>query len=162
MPDIAEIFQRIYPARYALRALRYFTAITRGFRDREQKKLARFLREVAPLDDFTEAQVVEWLKTKAGAIGTYPYKTGDLSEYRALLQAIPPELLTRTRDYALLIARGSGRKQLSDEFRTRVEIEFTRLEPLADMPRRFDGSVDLYGEGPEGPYADVRGPTSEG
>lgn len=153
MADLNDIGKLIQPSRAALDALRYFVAMTRGFRDREQKKLARFLLEVSPLEDFSEAQVVEWLKTKAGYVSAADYRDEDTSTYRHLLRAIPSELQAKALNCALDLARGSGRRRLSDEFRARVEIEFTALEPMDDMPRRYDGSADLYGDGPEDPLA---------
>lgn len=152
MTHSSEIAERIQPARNALDALRYFVAMTRGFRDREQKKLARFLREVAPLSDFSEAEVVAWLKTKAGYVSAADYRDGDTSRYRELLRAIPHDLQAPTLRCALDLARGSGRRRLSDEFRSRVEIEFTAMEPMDEMPRLHDGSADLYGDGPEDPF----------
>lgn len=115
----------IAEAKPALDALRFFTATTRGFRDKEQTKLAAFLREVSSLDGYSLDEVKEWLKTKAGFVDTYDYRRGDVSGYKDLLQKIPASLLLRTRDYAMTIAGGSGRRPLSEEMRKRIELEFS-------------------------------------
>lgn len=125
--------------RPALDALRFYVATTRGFRDREQTRLAAFLKDVAEaeLRDFAPEEVKEWLKTKVGWVDTSDYRRGDTSGYLALLQAIPPQLLTRTKDYAYLIAKGSGRKPLSDEAITRIEQEFS-ASPIVTAPPSED------------------------
>lgn len=128
-----EIATRIAPHRDALNALRFFTATTRGFRDREQRNLAAFLREVAPLGDMPGEAVVEWLKTKAGWIDTSAYRRGDVSGYEALLRKIPAEQLQRTADYARLVAAGSGRRRIPEEWETRIQREFAH-EPVVLPP----------------------------
>lgn len=136
MTDITEIKQRIAAVRPALDALRFYTATTRGFRDREQARLALFLKDVAEVElrDYAPDQVKEWLKTKAGWIDTSDYRGGDTSGYLALLCAIPPHLLTRTKDYAYLIAQGSGRRILSEEAIGRIEQEFSPTPVVVPPP----------------------------
>jgi hypothetical protein len=134
---IAEIIADVRPA---LDALRFFTATTRGFRDKEQSKLVAFLKELCPLDDYSAEEVHTWLKTKAGYVDTFDYRHGDTNQYLELLQRIPAHLLIRTRDYAMLIAAGSGRKPLSDELRGRITAEFSESPvvlppPVDDSPR---------------------------
>lgn len=133
MGDINDVATRISSIRPALDALRFFTATTRGFRQKEQEKLARFLTEVADLREIPAADVLEWLKTKADWIDTWDYRQGDTTKYLLRLQRIPPHLLVRTRDYAALIAGGSGRRPLSDEMRARIEMEFAE-QPVALPP----------------------------
>ena len=145
MTDITEIKQRIAEVRPALDALRFYTATTRGFRDREQTRLALFLKDVAEaeLRDYTPDQVKEWLKTKAGWIDTSDYRGGDTSGYLALLCAIPPHLLTRTKDYAYLIARGSGRRVLSEEVGSRIEPEFSPTPVVVPPPEDDESSLGI-------------------
>ncbi|MGB3832209.1 MAG: hypothetical protein WA975_10125 [Mesorhizobium sp.] len=99
----APIKEAIAPAKLALDALRFFTATTRGFRDKEQVKLAAFLRETCNLESYSSDEIKDWLKTKAGFVSTFDYRRGDVSEYLALLQKIPANLLVRTRDYAWVL-----------------------------------------------------------
>lgn len=139
MGDINDVADRIRTIRPALDALRFFTATTRGFRQQEQLKLAKFLTELADLRDIPAADVVEWLKTKAGWIDTFDYRQGDTSAYLCLLQRIPPTLLVRTRDYAMLIAGGSGRRPISDELRTRIDMEFAERPVALPPPFASDG-----------------------
>lgn len=117
----------IEPVRPALDALRFFTATTRGFNQREQQKLATFLIEVGPdeLRDYSKEALVEWLTTRAGYVSTLDYRHGDVAEYLQLLDAIPEHLIAATRTHAYLIAMGSGRRPISDEIRSRIELEFT-------------------------------------
>lgn len=135
------IVEIIATARPALDALRFFTATVRGFRDKEQTKLAAFLKEVCPLDEYSSDEVKEWLKTKAGYVDTSDYRSGDTSHYIKLLQGIPATLLLRTKDYAVQIAGGSGRRPLSDELRERITVEFSE-NPTA-VPPPADNSPDL-------------------
>lgn len=143
MNDINEITYRIAAVRPALDALRFYTATTRGFRDREQGRLAEFLKDVAEaeLRDYTPDEVKQWLKTKAGWINTYDYRHGDTSIYQALLEAIPPELLARTKDYVYLIAKGSGRRQIDDAMRARIEAEFSATPCVAPPPPPEDDEL---------------------
>ncbi len=134
--SIEEIISKVKPA---LDALRFFTATTRGFRDKEQEKLTRFLKELCKLEAYTADEVKHWLKTKAGFVDTYDYRHGNVSSYLLLLQEIPSNLLVRTRDYAYLIASGSGRKLMADEIRVRIESEFTEL-PIVVPPLLDDDS----------------------
>lgn len=136
MPEISEIPARIAHVLPALRALRFYTATTRGFREREQVKLARFLKDVAEreLQDFSPDQVKEWLKTKAGWVDTSDYRRGDTTPYLALLQAIPATLVERTRDYAMLIAAGSGRKPRDPNEVARIESEFSPAPHVIQPP----------------------------
>lgn len=125
-------------ARPSLQALRYFVATTRGFRRREQERLAQFLFEVCSLSEFTREEVVSWLQTRAGYIDTYAYRSGDASEYVELLQAIPSHHLARTKDYARLLAVGSGRKALDPSWARRIELEFA-LDPIVEPPPATSG-----------------------
>jgi hypothetical protein len=135
------IVESIAAARPALDALRFFTATTRGFRDKEQTKLAAFLKEVCPLDEYSSEEVKEWLKTKAGYVDTSDYRRGDTSHYLKLLQSIPATLLVRTQDYAVHISGGSGRRPLSDELRERIAVEFSE-HPVV-VPPPMDDSPTL-------------------
>jgi hypothetical protein len=132
----------IAEARPALASLRFFTATTRGFRDKEQAKLAAFLKEICALDGYSTEEVMGWLKTKAGFVDTSDYRRGDVSQYLQLLQRIPSHLLVRTRDYAALIAGGSGRRPLSDQLRERIASEFSE-NPVAVPPPVDDEAVEL-------------------
>lgn len=127
----------IAEAKPALDALRFFTATTRGFRDKEQIKLAAFLRETCKLEQYTPDEVKDWLKTKAGFVDTSDYRRGDFAGYLSLLRRIPANLVDRTRDYATTIAGGSGRRPLSDELRERVNSEFSE-NPVVSPPASDD------------------------
>lgn len=119
------ISEIITDARPALAALRFYTATTRGLGDREQVKLAAFLKEICELDSYTSDEVKQWLKTQAGYVQTFDYRHGDVSGYLSLLQGIPAHLLVRTRDYATLIARGTGRRPISEAILERIASEFS-------------------------------------
>lgn len=128
---IAEIIAEAMPA---LNALRFFTATTRGFREQEQAKLTAFLREVCQLEDYTAEEIKHWLKTKAGHVDVYDYRRGDVTQYANLLKQIPSSYLVRTRDYAMLIAGGSGRRNLSDQLRNRISSEFSASPTVIPPP----------------------------
>lgn len=125
--EYAVIGQLIGRVRPALDALRYYVAITRGFRDREQARLALFLKDVAEeeLRDFTPLQIKEWLKTGAGWVETYGGTPHRLEAYMEFLRAIPPDLLQRTKEYAQLIASGSGRRPVPVDELERLASEFS-------------------------------------
>lgn len=132
---IAEI---IADAKPALAALRFFTATTRGFRDREQSKLTAYLMEICKLDSYSKEEVKAWLKTKAGYVDTVDYRRGDTSGYLQLLRNIPAHLLVRTREYATFIAGGSGRQPLSDQMRARITSEFSETPVVVPPPPQDD------------------------
>lgn len=146
--SIEEIISEVKPA---LDALRFFTATTRGFRDKEQEKLSSFLRERCKLDAYTSDEIKNWLKTKAGYVDTFDYRRGDVSSYLALLKKIPTNLLVRTRDYALLIAGGSGRNPIGDKLRIRIESEFSEhpivVPPPLDDESELSVQISLDGVG---------------
>lgn len=137
---ISEIIAEAMPA---LNALRFFTATTRGFRDQEQTKLTAFLREVCQLEDYTAEEIMHWLKTKAGYVDIYDYRRGDVTQYATLLKEIPSRYLVRTRDYAMLIALGSGRKPLSDQLRERISAEFSEFPVIAPIAVEMKSELEL-------------------
>lgn len=140
MSKHSEIEQHIAAVRPALDALRFFTATTRGFRDVEQEKLARFLKEVAEheLKELTLDDIKHWLKNSAGWINTMDYRRGDTREYLKLLQGIPPHLLTRTKDYATFIAASGRMTPAKEAIRMRIEQEFCE-NPVPVEPPPYDG-----------------------
>jgi len=106
-----------------IKALKFFSLSTRGFRLRERTKVVKFIQEVAHVTDYSEDEVGEWVY-RLWCADVYAYLDGDSTEYLELLLSIPTTLLARCRDYALLIARGSGRKPLNADWAARIDAEF--------------------------------------
>lgn len=107
----------------AIKALKFFTLTTRGFSKREKDRVADFVREVADVSSYAKEDQENWLN-KLCCGDLYAYRDGDTTEYTETLKAIPHEFLARCRDYALLIARGSGRKPVDPAWVERIETEF--------------------------------------
>ena len=122
---------RVLPA---IKALKFFTLSTRGFAKREMERVAGFVREIANVTSRSKEEFEVWLyKLWCGDL--YAYRDGDTTEYTETLKAIPRELLPRCRDYALLIARGSGRKPADPAWIERIEAEFSEV-PRVKKPRK--------------------------
>lgn len=120
----------------AIKALKFFTLSTRGFAKREKERVADFVREVADVARYTKEELEEWLyKLWCGDL--YAYRDGDTTEYTETLKAIPREFLPRCRDYALLIARGSGRNPVDPAWVERTETEFCNV-PNVKKPQKSE------------------------
>jgi hypothetical protein len=107
----------------AIKALKFFTLSTRGFSKRERNLVADFVREITDVRGYAQEEQENWLN-KLWCGDLYAYRDGDTTEYTETLKAIPREFLVRCRDYALLIARGSGRKPVDPAWLERIETEF--------------------------------------
>lgn len=109
----------------AIKALKFFTLTTRGFRKRERERVLKFAQEVCDLSAYSSDEISAWLQGLwCGAI--YEYARGATDEYKNLLDTIPPHLVDRCRDYALWIAKGSGRKEPERHWMDRIASEFSR------------------------------------
>lgn len=118
----------------AIKALKFFTLSTRGFRQRERDRVTQFVQEVADLRAYSKEEIGEWVyKLWCGDL--YTYRDGDTTEYTETLQNIPSALLNRCRDYALLIARGSGRKPVDPIWVERIETEFNPAPQVKSQRR---------------------------
>lgn len=124
----------VWRALPAIRALKFFSLSTRGFAKRERQRLADFVREVADVTAYSKEELEEWLyKLWCGDL--YAYRDGDTGEYAETLKAIPRELLPRCREYAVLIARGSGRKAAGPIWMERIAAEFCEMPEVQKPPR---------------------------
>jgi hypothetical protein len=121
---------RVLPA---IKALKFFTLSTRGFAKRERDRVAAFVREVAELTSYSKEDIEAWLN-KLWCGDLYAYRDGDTTEYTETLKVIPHELLARCRDYAVLIAQGSGRKAVDASWMERIEAEFSET-PFVKKPQ---------------------------
>ena len=120
----------------AIKALKFFTITTRDFSKRERLRLVQFVEEVCNVSSYSKEEIGEWLQ-KMWCANVYDYRDGKTEEYGGLLRTIPANLMARCHDYALWIARGSGRKELDPFWAKRVESEFSKtphvLKP--ELPR---------------------------
>lgn len=122
---------RVLPA---IKALKFFTLTTRGFRQRERDRLVQFVQEVVDVRSYSKEEISEWVyKLWCGDI--YLYRDGDIAEHTETLRNIPIDLLDRCRNYALLIAKGSGRKPIEPNWEERIQSEFQR-NPNVKKPER--------------------------
>lgn len=118
----------------AIKALKFFTLSTRGFRQRERDRVVRFVHEIADVKSYSKDEVNNWVyKLWCGDL--YAYRDGDTVEYTETLRNIPTSLLERCRNYELLIARGSGRKPVEPSWEERIESEFSH-DPKVKKPER--------------------------
>jgi hypothetical protein len=117
---------RVIPA---VKALKFFTLSTRGFAMRERGHVVQFIQEVANVSAYSKEEIEDWVyKLWCGDL--FAYREGDTKEYTEILKSIPSELLDRCQIYALLIARGSGRKPTDPNWLERIESEFSQ-NPIA-------------------------------
>ena len=118
---IREAVGNLYPC---VRALRFYTATTRGFRDRERKRIAAFVMSLVGGEKFTEKQVLDWISA-LGFVDYHDWLRGDTAKWQSMLDEIPKDAVARVRDAAYAIARGSGRKAIAPEAVERIESEFS-------------------------------------
>jgi hypothetical protein len=136
LPEASDQKQNIdaqtWEALPAIKALKFFTLTTRGFSKREMLRVLQFAEEVCDLSAFTKEELEIWLQ-KLWTANVYGYRDGNKSEYDGLLRSIPTKLLPRCQEYALWIAKGSGRKKLKPFWEQRIASEFSAnpvvLEP---------------------------------
>jgi len=118
----------------AIKALKFFTLSTRGFAKRERERVVLFLQEVANVSEFSKDEIGDWVyKLWCGDL--YAYRDGDTKEYEETLKGIPIGLLERCREFALQIARGSGRKPIDPGWLERIELEFSP-NPIVKKPEK--------------------------
>lgn len=123
----------------AIKALKFFSLSTRGFRQRERELLFRFAQEVVDLSLYSKEEVNEWIyKLWCGDL--YRYRNGDTVEYAETLRNLPPLMLNRCRDYALQIAGGSGRKPIDPSWVDRIESEFCP-DPIVRSPAKVTSNA---------------------
>lgn len=94
----------------------------------------QFVQEVVDVTSYSKDEVYEWVK-KLWCGHLYAYRDGNIAEYTDFLRNIPASLLKRCRDYALLIAKGSGRKPVEPSWVERIETEFSP-DPRVKKPER--------------------------
>lgn len=124
----------------AVKALKFFTLTIRGSRKREIDRLVQFVQEIADVTTYSKNEVFEWVK-KLWCGDIYKYLNGNVDEYTDLLRNIPSPLLERCRNYALFIARGSGRKPLEPAWLERIKAEFSP-DPKVKKPERQQDNDD--------------------
>ncbi len=124
---------RVVPA---IKALKFFALSIRRISKREEEYLANFVREVADVTNYSPDDLDSWLQ-KLQCVDLYAYRNGDTTEYTETLKAIPGEFLQRCRDYALLIAQGSGRKPVDPVWAERIQNEFCEV-PKVNKPREVE------------------------
>jgi hypothetical protein len=91
---------------------------------RERAHIVGFIQQNADVRGYSEEEVDNWLhKLLCGE--AYKYLQGDTSEYFDLLNRIPRPLMSKCRQVALAIAKGSGRKPIQPETIRRINEEFT-------------------------------------
>ena len=116
----------------AIKALKFFTISTRGFSNRERLHVLQFVEEVCDVSAFSKEEKEAWLQ-KLWTANVYAYRDGNKTEYEGLLKSIPVKFLPRCQEYALWIAKGSGRKKLKPFWEQRIASEFSAnpvvLEP---------------------------------
>lgn len=119
----------------AIKALKFFTITTRDLSKRERSKMVQFVEEVCKVSAYTKEEIGEWLQ-KLWCANVYDYRDGRTEEYAGLLRSIPANLIARCQDYALWIAKGSGRKQLDPHWIQRIECEFSMTPHVVEPQLR--------------------------
>lgn len=126
----------------AIKAVKFFTLSTRGFGKRERERVVAFVREVADVNVYKTEELEGWLyKLWCGNLDLY--KAGDTTEYTETLKAVPREMLARCRDYALFIARGSGRNPINTAWKERVDTEFCEIPNVKKPDLRNSENIGI-------------------
>jgi hypothetical protein len=121
-----------WPMISAIKALKFFSLTTRGFKQRERDRVTKFVQEISNTAPHTPEELSEWVyKLWCGDI--YRFRDGDTLEYTETLRNIPASVLDRCRDYAMHIASGSGRKPIEPEWQERIDTEFSS-DPVVKPP----------------------------
>lgn len=132
-PSIESLLWQAMPA---IKAIKFFALSTRGFKQRERDRVEQFVQEIADLSAYSKEEIGEWVyKLWCGDLCAY--RDGNTTEYTETLLNIPSALLNRCRDYALLIARGSGRKPIDPAWLERIETEFNSV-PKVKKPEQWE------------------------
>ncbi len=123
-PDGREILLSI-TAKYlsAIKALKFFSLITRGFSFRERSHLVLFIQTHTISDDYSSEEVDSWLQ-QLWCGNIYSYKDGNTNEYFQLLDSIALVIKLECKVVALNIARGSGRRPILKEVLDQIELDF--------------------------------------
>jgi len=120
---------RVIPA---IKALKFFSLSTRGFAKRERERVVQFMREIVDVSAYSSEEIDEWIYNLwCGDL--FAYRDGDTTEYTETLKNIPNKVLGRCREYALFIARGSGRRPVESNLLERVATEFS-INPMVIKP----------------------------
>lgn len=119
--DMDALTREVLPA---IKALKFFTITTRGFSKRERLRVLRFVEEVCDVSAFSKEEKETWLQ-KIWCADVHAYRDGKTGEYTGLLKSIPAKFLPRCQEYALWIAKGSGRKELNPFWEQRIISEFS-------------------------------------
>lgn len=120
----------------AIKALKFFTKTTRGGKRREIYRMVQFVKDVSDVDIYNDDEIAEWIRN-LWCGGWQEYFDGNPTEYIKNLKNIPPSLMDKCRFYAKIIARGSGRKPINQEWLKRIELEFSN-NPVVMKPIRND------------------------
>ena len=107
----------------AIKALKFFALLTRGFARRERAHLIQFTHQHAETSAYTETEIEEWLQELwCGDVSAF--REGNTREYEAILRAIPAILKPSCRSVAFAVSAGSGRRRVSSELLERINSEF--------------------------------------
>ena len=107
----------------AIKALKFFALIHRGFAKRERGHLLQFMKQHFEIGCYSDEEIEKWLQ-KLWCGDVYAYRDGNTSEYELLLQVIPSTLKPSCRETALQIAAGSKRRRLEPEVVECIDREF--------------------------------------
>ncbi|MCF7818715.1 MAG: hypothetical protein K9M54_12635 [Kiritimatiellales bacterium] len=130
--DTNSISCAIWRALPAIRALKFFTMYSRGLRKREKVILSKFVEKQLPNNCFSQEEIENWIH-KLDYSDLYVQLNGDTEPYKAMLCSIPADLLPLCRDFAFIIASGSGRKPIPPSLEMRVINEFSDT-PIVQNP----------------------------
>ncbi len=108
------------PLIFAIKSLKLFSKLIRGFSKREQKYIVQFIADVYGASERGNEAIGDWLKnlwcapTMPGDyINVYDYKKGHrFTCLEPLIEKIPDEYMKQCREVALNIALGSKRKPI--------------------------------------------------
>ncbi len=107
----------------AIKALKFFTLMERGFAKRERGHLLQFMKQNFEVSSYSDEEIDEWLQ-KIWCGDIYAFRDGNTAEYEFLLNAIPSSMKRSCRETALLVAAGSKRRRLEQEAIDRINREF--------------------------------------
>ena len=132
LTESAGIVAMVHPFLPAIKSLKLFAKLIRGFSKRERMHIVHFIIDNLKIKNYSEEIVDEWIHKLYATINwdecinVYDFKAPNtFSCLLPLIKEIPDELMPQCRETALNIAVGSGRKQIPIDIINWINAEFT-------------------------------------
>ncbi len=109
----------------AIKTLKFFSMITRGFAKRERSHIIKFIKDNVSIDEYTDDELDQWL-SQLWCADVYAFRDGKVDDIETLVKQIPDSLRASCRIVAFSIAIGSGRKKIPAETAALIDSLFAK------------------------------------